>query len=450
METSKIFDGLLANLRVAEKVATIRNRRDEITKALNKDFRGKDTCVDYKLMIGSFGRNTAIKSISDLDMIFILPPDLRVNHNDGNGPRRMLKRVRNVLAARYPNTDIRVDQCVVRVQFASNAFKFEVQPAFENPDGSFDYPDAKAECWKPTRPREEIAATKECNDRTSTNMRRLARMARAWKNANGVNIGGLVIDTLVCNFFAQTDEFDSANTDSFDLMSRDFFAFLMDEPEKDYYLALGSRQRVHVKTKFQAKAKKAYDRCVSAIENHGKTAAVNKWREVFGTSVPLTVTEAALKASAAGEYRSTEEYIEDHHEVDITETVTIDCEVTQDGWRPQRLRTMNLNKVPLKAGKDLKFKVTSCTAPEPYTLKWKVLNQGPEAERRHMLRGDIIDSTQPGIRKERSTFRGEHLVECYVIKDGIVVARNRIAVAITTTADDRRPLTAQLREYREW
>lgn len=436
METSEIFDALLANLKVGEKVATIRARRDEITKALNKDFRDKDACVDYKVMIGSFGRHTAIKSISDLDMIFILPSGLRDAYNDDNGPRRMLERVRNVLKERYKNTDIRVDQCVVRVQFASNAFKFEVQPVFENSDGSFDYPDTKAESWKTTKPRAEIAATKECNDRTSTNMRHLARMVRAWKNANGVNIGGLVIDTLVYNFFEQTDEFDSANTASFDLMSRDFFAFLMDEPEKDYYLALGSRQRVHVKAKFQAKAKKAYNRCVSAIENGGKTASVKKWREVFGTSVPLTASEAVIKASAGDTSTGTEEFIEDRYPVDITESVSIDCEITQNGWRPLWLRAMRRVGFPLNAGKHLKFQVTSCTVPEPYTLKWKVLNQGAEAERRHMIRGDIIDSTGPGMRKESSSFRGEHIVECYVVKDGIVVARDRIDVPITTTADD--------------
>ena len=435
MDTSEIFDGLLTNLKVGDKVTTIRSRRDEITKALNKNFRSKDACVDYKLMIGSFGRHTAIKSVSDLDMIFILPSELRDDYSDANGPRRVLERVRNVLSVRYPNTDIRVDQCVVRVMFASNAFKFEVQPAFENYDGSFDYPDTKAEGWKTTKPRAEITATTECNDRTSTNMRHLARMARAWKNANGVNIGGLVIDTLVYNFFAQTSEYDSAGVGSFDLLSRDFFAFLMDEPERDYYLALGSRQRVYVKAKFQAKAKKAHKRCISAIENEGKTAAVRKWREVFGVGVPSTASVAVLAASAGNPYVGTEEFIEDRYPVDITESVSIDCEVTQDGWRPLWLRAMGRIGVPLKSGKHLKFAVTGCTVSEPYSLKWKVLNQGSEAERRHMIRGDIIDSTQPGIRKESSTFRGEHIVECYVVKDGIVVARDRIDVPITTTAD---------------
>ena len=234
MKTSEIFDALLTNLKVGGSAAMVASRRDEITKALNKDFRSKDGCTDYKLRVGSYGRHTAIKGVSDLDLIFILPPGIRVNYDGDTGPRRVLERVRDDMRARYSNTDIRVDQCVVRVQFKNSAFKFDVQPAFENSDGSFDYPDTVSERWKVTKPRAEIKATKECNDRTSRNMRHLARMCRAWKNANGVNMGGLLIDTLVHRFFAQTTDYDAAGTGSFDLMARDFFEFLKEEPDKDW------------------------------------------------------------------------------------------------------------------------------------------------------------------------------------------------------------------------
>lgn len=430
MKTSEIFDGLLENLKVGDAAGAVATRRDEITKALNKDFRSKVGCTDYKLMVGSYGRHTAVKGVSDLDMIFILPSGIRSDYDGETGPRRMLERVRDDLKVRYPSTDIRVDQCVVRVQFTSNAFKFEVQPAFENSDHSFAYPDTKAEDWKVTKPRAEIAATRVCNNRTSTNMRHLARMARAWKNHNGVNMGGLLIDTLVHRFFAQTEEYDSAGTDSFDLMVRDFFEFLKDEPDKDYYLALGSNQRVKVKARFQPKAKKAYNRCLEAIEDEGKASANKKWREVFGTSVPL----ASSGSEASSSFRDTEEFIESRYPVDITETVTIDCEVTQDGWRPMRLRQMRRLGTPLRADKSLTFRVTDCTVAEPYELKWKVLNRGAEAERRDMVRGQIVGSSKRGVRVEHSDFRGEHVVECYVVKEGIVVARDRIDVPISNTS----------------
>ncbi len=433
MKTSEIFDALLGTLKVGDTASTIAARRDEIAKALNKDFRSKDGCTDYTLMVGSFGRHTAIKGVSDLDMIFILPAGIRSDYDGETGPRRMLERARDDLKARYTNTDIRVDQCVVRVQFASNAFKFEVQPAFENADGSFEYPDTKAKGWKVTKPREEIAATRECNDRTSTNMRHLARMTRAWKNANGVNMGGLLIDTFVHNFFGQISDFDSAGTGSFDRMARDFFEFLKDEPEQDYYLALGSRQHVHIKAKFQPKAKKAYNRCLEAIDLEGKSSANKKWREVFGTSVPLATSTNESSRS----FKNTEEFIEDRFPVDVTESVSIDCEVTQNGFRSTWLRAMRRDRLLLKADKSLKFMVTGCSVAEPYTLKWKVLNRGPEAESRDMVRGQIVDSSKPGVRTEHSDFKGEHVVECYVVKDGVVVARDRIDVPISNTTVKR-------------
>ncbi|NKE10670.1 MULTISPECIES: nucleotide-binding domain-containing protein [Kocuria] len=429
MKTAEIFDGLLSALKLGDTASVIASRRDEIAKALNKDFREKDGCSDYKLMVGSFGRHTAIKGVSDLDMIYILPPGIREAYAGDSGPRRMLERVRDDLKARYPSTDIRVDQCVVRVQFAANAFKFDVQPAFDNADGSFSYPDTKSESWKTTKPRDEIQATRECNLRTSTNMRHLARMARAWKNANGVVMGGLLIDTLVYRFFEQTLEFDAVGTGSFDRMARDFFEFLKNEPEKGYYLALGSHQRVDVKAKFQPKAKKAYNRCVEAMEAEGTSSANATWREVFGASVPLTKS-----ASDARSFKNTEEFIEDRYPVDISDTVSIDCDVTQDGWRPMKLREMLCTGTLLKADKRLCFTVVACSVPQPYTVKWKVLSRGSEAERRNNIRGQIVDSTASGVRTERSDFRGEHIVECYIVKGGIVVARDRIDVPISTTS----------------
>jgi len=39
MKTSEIFDALLENFKVGGTASTVVSRRDEITKALNNDFR---------------------------------------------------------------------------------------------------------------------------------------------------------------------------------------------------------------------------------------------------------------------------------------------------------------------------------------------------------------------------------------------------------------------------
>jgi len=77
VKTSEIFDTLLENLKVGATHSTIAARRDEITKALNKNFRDTEGSTNHKLMVGSYGRHTAIKGISDLDLIYILPPGIR-------------------------------------------------------------------------------------------------------------------------------------------------------------------------------------------------------------------------------------------------------------------------------------------------------------------------------------------------------------------------------------
>ncbi|GAA1676193.1 nucleotidyltransferase [Glycomyces endophyticus] len=426
METSEIFDGLLENLKVDNSKA-IADRRDEIVKALNKEFRSADGVVSYRLMVGSFGRFTATRGISDLDLLFFLPASIRGDYKDEAGPERLLRRVRRTLKDRYPRTEVRVDQCIVVVQFTD--FKFEVQPVFENKDRSFSHPDTHLKRWRTTKPRAEIEAMQIRDRETSGNLRNLCRMARAWKNSHGVVMGGLLMDTLAYNFFKDATEYEKAKTSSYDLIVRDFFEFLSEEEDHEYYAALGSGQRVYVKRPFQRRAKKAYKLCLEAIEAEGKSAVNQKWKAVFGRPVP---SAKSIQASQdARSFKDTEEFIEDYFPVDIRYSLRIDCRVTQNGFRPQQLSAMRKSRLPLLPQKELDFTVQDCDVPQPFQLKWKVLNRGFEAERRDDIRGQIIASSQDRTRHERSAFRGDHYVECYAIKDGVVVARDRILVPIT-------------------
>lgn len=89
-------------------------------------------------------------------------------------------------------------------------------------------------------------------------------------------------------------------------------------------------------------------------------------------------------------------------------------------------------RLPLMANKKLIFSVTRNDVPPPYDIKWKVLNRGAVAEEKNKIRGQIIDDEGHAKRKENTEFIGEHIVECYVIKDGKVVARDEIDVPIKT------------------
>jgi hypothetical protein len=331
---------------------------------------------------------------------------------------------------RYPSTDVRVDRLVVTVTYTN--FHIEVQPVFEQDDGSFKYPDTyNSGSWKITKPREEITAMKEFVAQKNKNLRRLCKMARAWKNKHGVGMGGLLIDTLAHNFLESTTDYDDKTFLYYDFMGRDFFKYLMDQPDQDHYKALGSGQNVKVKKKFQKKAKKAYKLCLNAIEADGTDSAHDKWKKVYGRPFPAKVKQVDETVSkSATAQRNTEQFIEDMFPVDIRYNLQLECEVSQQGFREHFLTHMLAKRIPLLANKKLLFTIINIDVPEAYSIKWKVLNRGSEAERKDCIRGQIIEDDGFKKKKESTNFRGEHIVECYAIKDGIVVAKDRIDVPI--------------------
>jgi hypothetical protein len=425
-QTSDIFDGLIANLKV-DNSDTIAARRDEITKALNKEFRGLESSTSNRLMVGSYGRWTAIKGISDLDLLYILPASMRAEYDKEGGPSKMLARTRLAIQGRYPKTSVTVDRLVVVVQFTN--FMFEVQPVFENDDRSFSYPDTYSDSWKTTKPREEIEAISTDDLLSDGNLRRLCKLARAWKNRHGIGMGGLLIDTLVHNFMRQYPDNRSVKFDAYDELVRDFFYYLSEEEDHEFYAAPGSRQHVRVKKKFQRKAKNAYELCIEAINAVGQKNAYKKWRSVFGNSVPaVSAVRESLTASA---FNNTEGFIEDRFPVDVRYSVSVDCTVTQNGFRPFSLRSLASSAKVLPPRKKLVFTIVESDVPEPFDVRWKVLNRGPLAEKRNEIRGQIINPNRGRDRHEITSFRGHHHVECYILKNGIVVARDGITVPIS-------------------
>lgn len=428
LSIAEMFKQFLSNIKVQNE-DQIELRYGEITSALNNEFRGVESKSSNTLQVGSYGRWTAIKGVSDLDMLYIVPASEWERYKDG-GQYALLQRTKAAIKSRYPRTEMRVDRLVVCVLYLN--FHVEVQPVFEQEDGSFKYPDTyDGGKWKITKPRQELRAMKEFVAQKNKNLRKLCKMARAWKNKHGVGMGGLLIDTLAHNFLRDNHEYDGRSYAFYDWMSRDFFKYLSELPRQDYYGALGSGQRVRVKSHFQKPAKKAYELSLKAIEASGKNDESAKWRKIYGKEFEDIVVEArgvVASAESYSEYSSTEQFIEDRWSVDIRCTVEIECEVSQNGFREFLLREYLSRRLPLGRHRKLRFYIKYCDAPEPYAIYWKVLNRGEEAFRRKCVRGTINRGGREIV--ENTDFNGDHIVECYIEKDGVIVAKDRIHVPI--------------------
>lgn len=292
MSISEKFSTFCSALRMSgDVVSNVSYRAKQITKRVNSDFRGLDSDTSYSLFVGSYGRGTDI-FVSDIDMIIQLPYELYQKYSgyQTNGQSALLQAVRDSIKKTYSTTHIGGDGQVVKLNF-TDGICYEIVPAFINKDGeSFTYPDTNdGGKWKVTNPKAEIKEINSANNHWNKNLKRLCRMARAWKDKWDVPIGGLLIDTLAYNFLKQWEHKDKSFT-YYDWMTRDFFAYLKDQdPDKNYWLAPGSSQYVWRKGKFEYKALRCYNIAVEALyyERDNMSASANlKWREIYGTKFP--------------------------------------------------------------------------------------------------------------------------------------------------------------------
>jgi hypothetical protein len=195
------FSTFCANIRIQDD-GTISTRHKAITQRLNTDYRTTSSDTSHSLYVGSYGRNTAIQGISDLDMIFQLPYAVYQQYDKhiGNGQSSLLQAVKTSIERTYSTTSIRADGQVILVPFTDGII-FEVVPAFINTDDSYTYPDSKdSGRWRLTNPRPEIEAIRARNADCNGNLISLCRMMRSWKNVWSVPIGGLLVDTLAYQF----------------------------------------------------------------------------------------------------------------------------------------------------------------------------------------------------------------------------------------------------------
>lgn len=292
MSLADWFRTFCSNLQVQDG-GTISKRYKAITRRLNTDFWTTTSDEAHSLYVGSYGRNSAIRGFSDLDMIFQLPYAVyeRYNVYVGNGQSALLQAVKSSIERTYATTSIKGDGQVILVPF-TDGITFEVVPAFVNKDDSFTFPDANGGGrWRTTNPKPEIAAIRTRNAACNGNLVSLCRMMRAWKRVWEVPIGGLLVDTLAYQFIEKWPHRDKSYL-YYDFMCRDFFRFMADQDKtQEFWRAPGSGQNVYGKGLFQWKATRCYNLSLEAIAHENATpkrewSAKQKWREIFGSSYP--------------------------------------------------------------------------------------------------------------------------------------------------------------------
>jgi len=446
MSTASLFQKFLKNISVKNS-NEISFHYKKITKALNWYYYNLDNDSKNCRQIGSYGRNTGINGISDLDMAFELPETIYSKFNAYSSLQQtsLLQDVKKAIQTTYHVDQVKADGQIVSVNI--EGFKIEVLPTFflnKDFQGNLDkeiytFPDSgDGGRWRETKPKKEIQATRNLNDEYGHNTyRHLCRMVRAWKNNVGAKFSGLWIDTLVYNFLISKIEYKNISYKEYGKLVKDFFRYLFDQyekyPEQQRWHAPGSRQVVHGSWTHHKKIKKAYRLCLEAIEDE-KNANEN-WSKVFGINFPEEEDQQLHESFIINKKAPKEQFVEYAYNgrVDIKNSVSIDYTISSETktWRFLK-KALPAYKVPVS--RKLEFFIRSIDVETPYEVKWKVRNIGMVARTKNEERGQLQYSTfgkyQTSKLIENTNFAGEHWVECYIIKNGICVARDHVSVPI--------------------
>lgn len=303
----------------------------EITKKLNSKYYDLSSEEkDHMYIVGSMGRMTAVKSSSDLDLLFDLPDSLFSKYDSygSNGQSELLQNVKEILMERYPKTFIKGDGQVVVIEFTK--YTVELVPAFKQSDGKFKYPDThNGGSWKYTDPLSEQNECMESSKKSSGAFINFCHIIREWKNNEGFKFGGLLIDTFVFNHLNSCAFEDDYSFDNYLEILKNILDYVGGlDKNQSYWYALGSNQKIFNNSKgnFVSKAKKTLKQIQDAESNEDDMNDV--LREILGNDFPKSESSELLtEESLAFEktYDNTEKFIEDVFPVDIRYSLQIDC-----------------------------------------------------------------------------------------------------------------------------
>ncbi len=150
---------------------------------------------------GSFGHGTSVSGYSDVDYFAVIP-----SGNLANDSAVALRNVKDVLAARFPQTGVYVDSPAVAVPFGTEAWeRHEITPAYFKQTTSgfnvYGMPNRYGK-WMLSSPTGLNSYTNTQNDRLSKKAKQVVRFVKAWNYYSGAGIRSIYIELRVAQYLS--------------------------------------------------------------------------------------------------------------------------------------------------------------------------------------------------------------------------------------------------------
>lgn len=446
------FKELLSNIQPdteARKLAI--SAHEPVREFLEDD---DDSAKDFKktFLYGSYGRDTAICEIKDVDIVTLSNFD--PNNID---PTTALRKLKSALAKHYENPEmleyqrrsIRVDQ---PLPSKKSSLTLDVIPAvaINGEDKPLLVPDRESKEWVWTNPKGHMEHTTSLNDVDYSNQMFVPLvkiMKWWWKHQTQVNMPkverpkpkGFWIECLTGeNFDPKTNTY----AEHFEKVLNSVVSKYSNSksvPELSDPGLPGETIKTNMTldefNKFIQIATESLVLSRTAIAVQDEEESSKIWQEIFGdkfpqsSSVKKSVSPVISPCPRDNDSDQNEQFLDDlgfiyrngGYELKI-ETI-----IEQQGFRPFLLIFGNYIKKTCK----ISLKITRDNFPQNHRIYWKVKNRGEEARSLNQLRGQILPDGGKKERIEHSKYSGDHYVECYAIDDNnVCVAMDRVDIKI--------------------
>lgn len=281
------FSSFLSNIQLTDKqIADAQTKHTGVRSTLEKAFYIPPYPTTTSILVGSYGKKTAVRPPTDVDILFIMPPEKKGYYRGyyGNGPSKLLQDVKSALSRTYPTTTMRGDGQVVVVSFA-NSFGVEVLPVFSTAQtGLYDTPDTHGNgSWKTTNPDAERNHILDSNSDSKGNTVHLIKMMKIWKHVCNVPLSSLGIELLVVPFISQWKH-KGQSTVYYDWMVRDFYEYMLTRVN-GYEGIPGIAEWYRLGDAWKSKAESALSRAEKACSYESQmldSLATDEWEKIFG------------------------------------------------------------------------------------------------------------------------------------------------------------------------
>jgi len=316
------FNKDVVNL-IKENTNNARSSRDWlITQLLAFPENVEEFPNDYPekhIKFGSFARNTKIRPLDDIDLMYCLSGgnayykvddydynkfyihtenatnDLKKLSND-DYTLNSIKVVNKLVKAletvpQYSNADKKRNQEAAVLNLVSHPWSFDIVPCFYTINNFYLIPDGSGN-WKASNPINDQENIKETNTNYGGKIYQLVRTLKYWNaNFTSPKLGSYLFEVIVLNFVKSK----TSQNDYNDINIKDFFYYLYSNIEYDVQDPKGIQGNINNLTSEQrerisSKAKSCYDIAMIAlnfeIEKKNQEKAIENWKIIFGDKFP--------------------------------------------------------------------------------------------------------------------------------------------------------------------